>query len=158
MHAEPRSQRGSVLMLVPAGVLVLVILGAIAVDSAIAFLGQRQLADAATAAANDAAAAAVASEVFYRPGPARPAAVDDALARRVVDQALAAQGIRGVEDVTADVRTVGTLVCVTLTGHVPYLFAKAVPGAARGTTVTGRGVASAVEGPPGTPAPRPEGC
>ncbi len=137
-------------MLVPAGVLVLVVLGAIAVDSAIAFLGQRQLADAATAAANDAAVAALSDEALYGAGTAAHLAVDPGLAQRVVDQALAAQTVRGVEGVTAEVRTAGPVVCVTLTGYVPYLFAKAVPGAAQGTTVTGRAVASAVEGAPGT--------
>lgn len=145
-------------MLVPAGVLVLVILGAIAVDSAIAFLAQRELAGAATAAANDAAAAAVSRGEFYRPGAPVAPVVDAALARRVVDQALAAQAVRGVENVTAEVRTLGSFVCVTLTGHVPYLFAGAIPGAARGTNVTGRAVASVVEGPAGTPPPAASGC
>ena len=78
-------------MLVPAGVLVLVILGAIAVDSAIAFLAQRELTGAAAAAANDAAAAAISDQTFYSGQPsARPGAVeiDDEAARRVVQAAL----------------------------------------------------------------------
>ena len=55
-------------MLMPAAVLVLVVLGAIAVDFSIAFLGERELANAASAAANDAAAAAVDQMVFRTTG------------------------------------------------------------------------------------------
>jgi len=136
-------------MLVPAGVLVLVILGAIAVDAAIAFLAQRELAGMAAAAANDAAGAALSGPGFYEAGGRTELTLDAALARRVVDQAVAASPVRGVEDVTVDVRVTASQVCVTVSGHVPYLFARAVPGAATGTTVTGRGVATTVEGPPG---------
>jgi hypothetical protein len=38
----------------------------------------------------------------------------------------------------------GDRVCVTVTGRVDYIFSKAVPGASRGRTVTGRAVATAV--------------
>ncbi|MGH9157520.1 MAG: hypothetical protein ACRD1K_17180 [Acidimicrobiales bacterium] len=145
-------------MLVPAGVLVLVILGAIAVDAAIAFLAQRELAGLAAAAANDAAAAAVSGPGFYRPGTTPIVALDPALARRVVDQAVAARNVGNIEGLTVDVRTSASQVCVTVTGHVSYLFARAVPGAARGTTVTGRAVASTIEGAPGVPVGRPSAC
>ncbi len=47
--------RGSVLALVPAALLVLLVLAAIAVDSASEYLARRELAAAADAAANDAA-------------------------------------------------------------------------------------------------------
>ena len=60
--------RGSVLMLMPAAVLVLVVLGAVAVDFSIAFLGERELANAASAAANDAAAAAIDEPLFRETG------------------------------------------------------------------------------------------
>src|SRR3954452_750854 len=52
-----RGERGSVLILVPAGVLVLMLLGAIAVDFSVAYLAKRQLEAAAGAAVNDAAGA-----------------------------------------------------------------------------------------------------
>src|SRR3712207_1178709 len=48
----PRDETGSALILMPAAVLVLVILAAIAVDAAIMFLGERELAAATAAAAN----------------------------------------------------------------------------------------------------------
>ena len=53
------------LLLFPAAVLVVVVLAAVAVDSSIAFLGERQLANATAAAANDAAAVAVSDRSFY---------------------------------------------------------------------------------------------
>ncbi len=152
-------QDGSVLMLVPAGVLVLVVLGAIAVDFAIAFLAQRELTSAAAAAANDAAAAAISDQSFYRGQPsARPGAVeiDDEAARRVVEAALESREPRGVTLTAVSVQAPGRQVCVTLSGEVAYLFAKALPGVAHGTRVEGRATATAVEGPAGTGVePRP---
>ena len=151
-------QRGSVLLLVPAGVLVLVILGAIAVDAAIAFLAQRELAGLATAAANDAAAAAAAGPRYYAPGTGGQVAVDPALARRSVDRSLAGASVPMVAGLQVDVRTTATHVCVTLTGRVAYLFARAVPGAAASAAVTGRGVAAAAQGPPAGPVPTGGDC
>ena len=49
-------ERGSSLLLFPAGVLIVMVLAAMAVDTSIAFMGQRELANATAAAANDAAA------------------------------------------------------------------------------------------------------
>ena len=48
-----RNESGSALILIPAGVLIVVILGAIMVDGGLAFLGEREAVNAATAAAND---------------------------------------------------------------------------------------------------------
>ncbi|MFN2606751.1 MAG: hypothetical protein ABR511_02460 [Acidimicrobiales bacterium] len=50
----------------PAAVLVVVVLAAITVDSAIAFLGQREVANAVAAAANDAAGEGVGNSAFYQ--------------------------------------------------------------------------------------------
>lgn len=137
-------------MLVPAGVLVLVVLAAITVDSAIAFMAQRELAGLATGAAND-AAAALREEAFYQ-GPGQAVSVDPELARRVATQA-ANRPVPGVEGLTVAVATRGPVVCVTVRGQVRFVFARAVPGAAQGTEVTGRAVATAVEGAAGTPVP-----
>ena len=155
---ERATERGSVLMLVPAAVLVLVILGAIAVDFSVAFLGQRELTNAAAAAAND-AATAISEQSFYRgggevaPGTIR---VDEARARRVADQALLARAPRGVHITDSVVEPSGGQVCVTLRGRVPYVFARAIPGMDDGVSVQGRATATAVTGPAGTAvAPRP---
>lgn len=136
-------------MLVPASVLVLFVLGSIAVDNAIAFMAQRELTGAAAAAANDAATAALSDQAFYegtRDDP-RTIEIDDGAAFRLAEQALRARAPRGVRDVAITrVNAPGRQVCVVITGRVDYVFAKAIPGGPRGTTVTGRAVATAVEG------------
>lgn len=157
---RPRGRRGdggSVLLLVPAAVLVLVILGAIAVDFAIAFLGQRELAGLASAAANDAATAALSDQRFYRgtagagidPGDIE---IDQAAAQRLAQEAVDRRAPRGVNDIVVRAYVAGGQVCVALRGTVEYVFAKAVPGASRRTTVKGSAVATAVEGDAGTSA------
>lgn len=149
------------LMLVPAAVLVLVVLGAIAVDSAIAFLGQRELSGAAAAAANDAAGAAISEGAFYRPDGGEAAGrivLDPAAAKELVSHALAARGPRGVTVAGAEVNVRGRQVCVALTGWVDYVFAKALPGFPKGTTVAARAVATTVEGGADTAVPTAAGC
>lgn len=139
--------RGSVLMLVPAGVLVLFVLASISVDAAVAFLAQRELSAAAAAAANDAAGAAVSDEAFYEGGGDPSALVlDRAAAERVAWQAIEARAPRGVTDIEGEVLVDGDRVCVTVTGSVAYLFARAVPSAPVSRTVTGRAVATAERG------------
>ena len=139
-----RDERGSVLMLVPAGILVLLVLGAIAVDSAVVFLAQRDLANRTAAAANDIAAAAVSDDAFYSGG---DIVVSESVADAFVDVSFA-PGRRpaGFESWTADASTAGRSVTVSATAEVRYLFAPAVPGAARSTVVRARSTAVAVGG------------
>lgn len=139
-------ERGSVLMLVPAGVLVLFVLGALAVDVAIAFLAQRELSATAAALANDAATMALADDRFFAENAAGAVEVDEGKAADVVREALAARAPGGVSDVRWSVRSADDQVCVTLTARVEYLFSHAVPGAPQGATVSGRAVATAVRG------------
>jgi uncharacterized membrane protein len=128
------------LILVPTLVLVLVVLAAIAVDSATVFLGQRQLGDAAAAAAND-AASALADPSFYRSG---LVALDPSVAQRVADASVTAQDRSGVSiDGPVDVRVAGRQVCVSLTGHVEAIFGRAIPGVPHATTVRARATATA---------------
>lgn len=121
------------LLLVPASVLVLVVLGAIAVDSAVVLLGQRELANAAAAAANDAATVALdlgalRGDDRLRLDPDRARAVAAGAAARQIDGVvLDADGVR--------VRVDGLRVTVTLRGTVEHVFARAVPGASRRTSV-----------------------
>lgn len=150
-------ERGSVLLLVPAAVLVLMILGAIAVDFAIAFLGQRELSGLAAAAANDAATAAISEQRFYRGtsgagADAGDIVIDQAAAQRLAQEAVSQRAPRGVRDIVVRVFATGSQVCVALRGNVEYVFAKAVPGASRSATVRGTAVATAVEGDAGTTA------
>ncbi|HEY1634569.1 MAG TPA: hypothetical protein VGF64_07420, partial [Acidimicrobiales bacterium] len=129
-----------VLILVPTLVLVLVVLAAIAVDSATVFLGQRQLGDAAAAAAND-AASALSDPSFYRSG---QVALDPSIAQRVADASVTDQDRSGVLiDGPVDVRVAGRQVCVSLTGHVEAIFGRAIPGVPHATTVRARATATA---------------
>lgn len=52
-------------MLYPVGILAVIVLGAMAVDASIAFLGERELSNAVAAAANDAASEALSNRAFY---------------------------------------------------------------------------------------------
>lgn len=151
-HAQPgsakpptRDDRGSVLLLVPAGVLVLFVLAAIAVDFSLAFLGQRELSAAAAAAANDAAGAAVSDAAFYGAS-SGDITVDGARAQRVAAEAVIRRRPTGVTITHVVVRTGGPHVCVAVTGRVPYLFTPIVPGLPRSAEVRGESVATAVVG------------
>ena len=122
-------------MLMPAAVLIVILLGSIAVDFAIAFLGEREALSLASAAANDAATAALDQDRFRTTG---EFTLDHDRARRVVEATLAASSSE-LHDVTVDVSfpvidgTEG--VRVEITGTVDYVFAKAIPGAPDGIEV-----------------------
>jgi Flp pilus assembly protein TadG len=150
-------------MLVPAAVLVLVILASITVDAAVAFLGQRELANAAAAAANDAVTAGLSDVAFYRGTgdlPSGTLLVDPARAADVARHAVTARVGRGVrvEEVTADVSPSGDQLCVTVRGEVPYVFARALPFVAHQARVRGQAGATAVRGEPGSGAVRRSPC
>ena len=126
--------RGSVLMLMPAAVLIVLVLGAIAVDSAIVYLRQRQAYNVAFDAANDAVGAGVDVEVARAEG---EIAYDPARVEDVARQAVTASGLDGVELVSA--RPVGTGVEVVVAVQVDHLFVQALGDPARDRrTVTAR--------------------
>jgi Flp pilus assembly protein TadG len=145
--ADIPRQRGSVLLLFPAGVLIVLVLSAITVDTSIAFLAQRELANATAAAANDAASRAIDSDAFYEGDRLEldPDAVA-AVAEERVRLALDGTRHRGLQ-----VRAVATppmgpgcpwTVQVSASSRVAYVFAKALPGgpdeaAVRATSVAG---------------------
>ena len=128
-----RNQRGSVLLLFPAGFLVVLVLAAVAIDSSIAFLGERELSSAVTAAANDAATKALSDNAFYGRGAVE---LSDAEVSRVAEER-----VRAAVDTT---RYAGLRVNATVTrpagpgcrwtlhveasATVRYLFAPVVPG------------------------------
>jgi len=62
------NERGSALLLVPAGILIVIILAAITVDASLAFMAERSAASIASAAANDAASLAIDIEHFRETG------------------------------------------------------------------------------------------
>lgn len=135
----------------PAAVLVMMILGAIAVDSARLFLAQRELGDAAAAAANDVATAALDEGSFYRSG--GELRIDPVRAGQVAAAAVVARSPAGSAWDGPDVQVGGRQVCVTLRATVRPLFARAIPGAGSDRTVTARASATAAGGSEGPEVP-----
>lgn len=134
------------LLLVPAGVLVVIVLASIAVDFAIAFLGEREVASLAAAAANDAAVAAVDVEHLRATGEFR---LDAARAVAVVQATLAASSTAvdlGPPHVELTVVGGEPAVRVRLTGRIGYVFAPALPGGPDGADVAASAVAVAAVG------------
>lgn len=129
-------------MLMPAGVLIVLVLGALAVDSAIAFLGERELSDLTAAAANDAATVAIREESFYRCGRLE---LDEQRAREVAAAVAAARVsdavvLSGIDvDVRNDVNP--PEITVAATGTVRLVFTPALPGSTRTRAVGARSVA-----------------
>jgi Flp pilus assembly protein TadG len=154
LRATHGRERGSVLVLVPAAVLVLVVLGGVSADAATAFLGQRQLVSAAQDAATD-AVSAISEQSFYTSG---SIVVDPAAAQAVAEQSVAAQDLG---DVTLsgppEIQVSGRQVCVTLHGRVRRIFGAAIPGIQKTVSVTGRATATAA-GDDGASVPRRRLC
>ena len=142
--AVPRRRRdhGSVLMLMPAAVLIVLVLGAITVDLTVVRLGQRELIAAAGDAANDAATYGL-DESALRAG--RGYVIDAARAEAAVLASLDAKGLldRLATPPAVTIADDGT-VEVRLVRAVPYVFAKALPGIDHEITVRGTGAARLV--------------
>ncbi len=126
----------------PAAVLVFLVLGALAVDTAVVFLAQRQLANAAVAAAND-AAAAVDVERFYQDGSLR---LLPAQAQRVAEESVGRVDLDHLGQVRPAVRVGDGVVEVTITATVERIFARAVPGGSDHAEVAARAIADTERG------------
>jgi Flp pilus assembly protein TadG len=133
-------------MLMPAAVLVFLVLGAICVDFGSVYSAQRELADAAAAAANDAATRAIDLDHFYATGDAR---IVQARAWAIAEQSVAAKGLDRLDAAVTDVHVdaTGTRVVVTVSGRAHYLFAKVVPGGKEGADIHTSSEAEAREEP-----------
>jgi Flp pilus assembly protein TadG len=125
--------RGSVLLLFPAAFMVVLVLGALAIDASAVFLRQRDLASAAGAAANDAATLGLDREhlraegvVWLDPDVVEAAVLDSLNRRGVLSELLEPPLV----EVVGDRRVV-----VTLVAHASYVIAPALPGSADGRTV-----------------------
>ncbi len=126
----------------------MLVLAAMAVDTSIAFMGQRELANATAAAANDAASQAVDNTAFYEQDRIELDPIDvESLAvakvRAAVDSARHA-GL-SVQAVALPPSASGCpwTVKVTASSRVSYLFAKAIPGGPHAADI----YASAIAGP-----------
>jgi hypothetical protein len=129
-----------VLLLFPAAVLVVVVLAAIAVDAAIAFLGQREVANAVVAAANDAAGAGIGDQAFYREStvdldPSTVAVLAEERVRAVLDPGRF-HGLKVDVDVVPASTGCPARVRVRATATMDALFANALPGGPRQTRVS----------------------
>ncbi len=144
--AERPGQRGSVLLLFPAAVLIVMVLAAITVDSSIAFLAQRELANATAAAANDAAGEGVDGQAFYRDDRIAldPAAVEAVAIERVrlaIDESRH-QGLEVQASASPPARAgCPWTVRVSASSQVSYVFAKALPGGPDAASVRATSVA-----------------
>jgi hypothetical protein len=125
MHMTRRSERGSVLALMPAAFLVLVILGALAVDSASTYLAQRQLRDSLEAAAADAVGAGLSRSSFYSHG---AVTLTLSQAAQVVCQSIAAQADRDLHDVRLWIAVAGPAIRLEGTASVDAVFGRDIPG------------------------------
>jgi hypothetical protein len=132
-------------MLMPAGVLIVMVLGAIAVDMSLAFQADREVAGAAHAAANDVAAAAIDETAFYADGTVR---IDPERAAEVARASVALRRDQHLDDLEVAVAVLddGVTVRVTVTASVRTIFSRAVPGGPERTHVQATATATAVEG------------
>lgn len=128
------AERASVLMLMPAAVLIMIILGALAVDRAVIFAAQRDLVSTAQAAANDAAGLSVDIDRLRVEGKIEvdSKAIADAVG-------LATGAVEPGTSVSWELQ--GDVVVVRLERDVPLIFAQGIPGAAGTQTVMAVGTA-----------------
>jgi len=139
-------QRGSALLLMPAAVLVMVVLGAFAVDAALVFLAEREVANLAAGVANDIAGAALDREAFYESGgEQREVVIDRSQADKVLALSLAAYRPDYLLGVGAEALAfpADDQVSVTVAASVEYVFSAALPGAADSAAVSATATATA---------------
>jgi hypothetical protein len=136
--------RGSILMLMPAGLLIVLVLASIAVDMSLVHLRKRQAFELAAAAANDAATAGV---DLGRLRTTHDYVLDPERARAVVEDAVAASELAPQLARPPVVILTATGVRVELALEADYIFADVVPGAPDGTEVTASATATAVAAP-----------
>lgn len=142
------SEHGSVLLLFPAAFLIVLLLGSLAIDAAVVFLHQRELAAAADAAANDAVVLGLDPVVLRNDG---LAILDPVLVRAEVDASLRRRGILGslVEPPHVEILD-GNRLRLSLVARADYVIAPALPGAPTGRTIRASVTAVATDqSPPG---------
>jgi hypothetical protein len=136
--------RGSALMLMPAGLLIVLVLASIAVDMSLVHLRKRQAFELAAAAANDAATASVDQG---RLRTTHDYALDPERARAVVADVVATSELASELARPPVVTVTGAGVRVELALEADYIFADVVPGAPDGTVVSASATATAAAAP-----------
>jgi len=120
-------------MLMPAAVLIVLLLGAIAVDLTVIHLHQRAAISAAGSAANDAVTYGLDQSALRRGDGYR---LDPDRVHQAVTESIESQGL--TDDLAAPPQisiTAPDTVTVTLDLHADYIFARALPHGPRTTTV-----------------------
>jgi hypothetical protein len=126
-------------MLLPAGVLIVLLLGAITVDLTYVRVGQRELIAAAGDAANDAVTYGL-DETALRRGEGHR--LDERRVRAAVHDSLAAKGLLDRLAAPPAITILGDgTIEVRLARRVPHVFARALPGADDDALVQGTGAA-----------------
>lgn len=144
MADRSRSERGSVLALMPAAVLVFVVLGSLAVDAALVFLGEREVANLAAAVANDAATQALDLEVYYATGEIR---LDPALVDAVAAAALSRAVHPNLDDLVIEAVVIDDdVVLVRAEARVASLFSRVLPDGVESRAVAASAEATAERG------------
>jgi hypothetical protein len=143
-RAERQPDRGSALMLMPAGLLIVLVLASIAVDMSLVHLRKRQAFELAAAAANDAATAGVDQG---RLRTTHDYVLDPERTRAVVEDVVAASELAPQLAGPPVVTVTAARVRVELVLEADYIFADVVPGAPDGTEVTASATATAVTAP-----------
>lgn len=144
MPERSSSDHGTVLMLMPAAVLVVIVLGAFAVDATLVFLGERELANLSAGIANDIAGAAIDDAAFYREGTLR---LDPTRATHIRDLSLSTYTPQYLTNLRVDQLAIADdRITVTITASVNYLFSSALPTAPTSATVSATSTATARQG------------
>lgn len=137
-------ERGSVLALMPAAVLIFIGLGSLSVDAGIAFLAEREAANLAASIANDAVTQAVDVAHLQSTGELR---IDASAVDAIAAGALARSGLAHLRDLRVVADVVGTdLVVVEVEASVRSLFARALPDGLEERAVGATAEARAVRG------------
>jgi hypothetical protein len=132
---------GSALILMPAAVLIVLALSAITMDLSLVHLARREAIAAAEAAADDAVTFGLDERMLRLNG---RYVLSEARVHDAVDRALMARSIDDELAAPPTVTITGTTVEVRVELQVDYVFAPALPGAPRGTTVSAVGSADPV--------------
>jgi Flp pilus assembly protein TadG len=127
--------RGSVLMLMPAAVLIMIVLGAIVIDLSVLRMRSAELDNVATAAANDAAGQLADDAIYAGSGPA----LAQDIAELAVAASLAARDLDGVW--VSGVEMESNSVSVSLGLEVEMIFGRALPGTKRTRQLSGEATA-----------------
>jgi hypothetical protein len=138
-------------MLMPAAVLIVLVLGAMAVDLSVVHLGEREVSAAASAAVNDAVTEGINQDALYSTG---SYSLDPARVAEVIAVSLAAQEqtgrdlrvVRGPALSDSDGDGAPDTVTIRVRMTVEYVFARAVPSVPDTTAVEAEATATALPG------------